>query len=111
MAAQKTQPQWKLSGLTNAREREEQMNSPFLFLSITAVSLCSFTAVVIWAKERRREREAFYTGETVRKLAELQGPNVSAAVEFFRTEEKNLAVRRWRGLKSEACFRPQLASA
>jgi hypothetical protein len=75
------------------------MNPPFLFLSIAAVSICSFTAVVIWAKERRREREAYYTSETVRKLAELQGPNVSAAVEFFRDAEKNMALRRLEGLK------------
>jgi hypothetical protein len=75
------------------------MNPPFLFLSIAAVSICSFTAVVISAKERRREREAYYTSETVRKLAELQGPNVSTAVEFFKDAEKNVALRRLEGLK------------
>ena len=75
------------------------MNPPYLFLSIAAVSVCSFTAVVIWVKERRREREAYYSSETVRKIAELQGPNVTVAVEFFRDAEKNVALRRLEGLK------------
>lgn len=75
------------------------MNPPYLFLSIAAVSLCSFTAVVIWVKERRREREAYYTSETVKKIAELQGPNVNAAVEFFRDAERNVVLRRLEGLK------------
>ena len=75
------------------------MNPPYLFLSIAAVSVCSFTAVVIWVKERRREREAYYTSETVKKIAELQGPNVNAAVEFFRDAERNMVLRRLEGLK------------
>ena len=75
------------------------MNPPYLFLSIAAVSVCSFTAVVIWVKERRREREAYYTSETVKKIAELQGPNVNAVVEFFRDAERNVVLRRLEGLK------------
>ena len=75
------------------------MNPPYLFLSIAAVSVCSFIAVVIWVKERRREREAYYTSETVKKIAELQGPNVNAAVEFFRDAERNVVLRRLEGLK------------
>lgn len=75
------------------------MNPPYLFLSIAVVSVCSFTAVVIWVKERRREREAYYTSETVKKIAELPGPNVNAAVEFFRDAERNVVLRRLEGLK------------
>ena len=75
------------------------MNPPFLFLSIVAVGVCSFTAVAIWARERRREREAYYISETVKKLAELQGPNVNVAAAFFREAEKNIALRRLEGLK------------
>lgn len=75
------------------------MNPPFVFLSIAVVSVCSFTAVVIWVKERRREREAYYSGETVKKIAELQGPNVNAAVEFIRDAERSATLRRLEGLK------------
>lgn len=75
------------------------MNPPFVFLSIAAVSVCSFTAVVIWVKERRREREAYYSSETVKKIAELQGPNVNSAVEFIREAERNATLRRLEGLK------------
>ena len=75
------------------------MSPPYVFFSIAAISICSFTAVVIWVKERRREREAYYSSETVRKIAELQGPNVTVAVEFFRDAERNAALRRLEGLK------------
>lgn len=75
------------------------MNPPFVFLSIAVVSVCSFTAVVIWVKERRREREAYYSSETVKKIAELQGPNVNAAVEFIRDAERSATLRRLEGLK------------
>lgn len=75
------------------------MNPPFVFFSIAAVSICSFTAVVVWVKERRREREAYYSSETVKKIAELQGPNVTVAIEFFRDAERNAALRRLEGIK------------
>jgi hypothetical protein len=87
------------------------MNPPYLFLSIAAVSVCSFTAVVIWVKERRREREAYYSSETVKKIAALQGPNVNAAVEFFRDAERNGRSDDWRGSRWEACLQSQLDSA
>jgi len=98
-ASRKTQRRTKLLGLTDVEDGEQTMNPPYLFLSIAAVSVCSFTAVVIWVKERRREREAYYNSETAKKIAELQGPNVNAAVEFFRDAERNVALRRLEGLK------------
>lgn len=60
----------------------------FLFLTIAAVALFSFEAVAKWATERRREREAYYKNETVRRIAEAQGAGQTAAVEFLREQEK-----------------------
>lgn len=43
------------------------------------LGLFSFLAVAAWSKERRREREALYRSEAIRKIAEMGG-DVSAPV-------------------------------
>ena len=65
----------------------------FVFLCVASIALFSFVAVVVWSQERRREREAYYRSETLKKIAETQGAGGSSAIEFLREEEKN-AVRR-----------------
>lgn len=76
-----------------------QMLPIFLFLSVASVALFSFVAVAVWSSERRREREAYYRSETIRKIAETQGAGGSSAIEFLREEEKNAARRRQEGQK------------
>src|SRR5712691_6945303 len=56
----------------------------FLFLSVASIALFSFVAVAVWSQERRREREAYYRSETLRKIAETQGSGGSSAIEFLR---------------------------
>jgi hypothetical protein len=71
----------------------------FAFLSVGAIALFSFVAVAAWADARRKEREAYYRSETLKKLADTQGAGAGSALEFLR-EENRLAVRRRReGLK------------
>ena len=41
-----------------------------LFLSVGAIALFSFISVATWSDNRRREREAFYKSEALKKLAE-----------------------------------------
>ena len=41
---------------------------------VTAVSVCSFLAVASWSNTRRKEREAYYKNDALKKLAEMQGP-------------------------------------
>ncbi len=77
-----------------------QGNMPiFLFLSVASVALFSFIAVAVWADSRRREREAFYRSEVLKKIAETQGPGAESALEFLRESEKKGAMRRREGLK------------
>lgn len=76
-----------------------QMLPIFLFLSVASVALFSFVAVAVWSSERRREREAYYRSETLRKIAETQGAGGSSAIEFLREEEKNAVRRRQEGQK------------
>ncbi len=67
----------------------------FVFLSFGAIALFSFIAVATWAGERRREREAYYRSETVKRIAETQAAGGGSALEFLREEEK-MAFRRKR---------------
>lgn len=78
-------------------------HSPFLplfsFLSVAIVAIFSFVAVAVWSQERRREREAYYRSETLRKIGEAQAAGGTAAIEFLREEEKNAARRLREGQK------------
>jgi hypothetical protein len=67
----------------------------FVFLSFGAIALFSFIAVATWAGERRREREAYYRSETLKRIAETQAAGGGSALEFLREEEK-MALRRKR---------------
>lgn len=70
----------------------------FLFLSVGAVSLFSFIAVAAWSDNRRREREAFYRSETLKKIAETQGAGGATALEIMREHERIADKRRREGL-------------
>jgi peptidoglycan/LPS O-acetylase OafA/YrhL len=67
----------------------------FLFLSVGAIALFSFVAVAAWADARRKEREAYYRSETLKKLAETQASGASSALEFLY-EQNRIASRRQR---------------
>ena len=78
----------------------------FMFLSVGSIALFSFIAVASWADARRREREAYYNSETLKKIAEAQGAGASSAIEFLREEalrraedKKNAAQHRREGIK------------
>ena len=66
---------------------------------LVPIAFFSFLAVAIWAKNRRLEREAYYKNESLKKIAEVQGPSANAALEFLREQEKVHAVRHREGLK------------
>lgn len=76
-----------------------QLLPVFLFLSVASIALFSFVAVAVWSSERRREREAYYRSEALRKIAETQGSGGNSAIEFLREEEKIATRRRREGQK------------
>jgi hypothetical protein len=72
----------------------------FAFLSIGAIALFGiFIPTVTWIDSRRKEREAFYKAETIRRLAESSGDGAKAAVELLREEERIKQVKVREGLK------------
>jgi hypothetical protein len=51
---------------------------------IAAAGLFSFLAVASWAADRRREREAYYRSEAIKKIAEMQGNAPDAVLQLLR---------------------------
>lgn len=68
-----------------------------LFLCVVMVSVFSFIGVAAWSDSRRKEREAYYKSETLKKLAEAQGTGASSAVELLKEEERIAFRRRLEG--------------
>jgi hypothetical protein len=73
--------------------------SVFLVPIIGSIALFSFLGVASWSEARRKEREAYYKSETMKKIAESSGEGAKSALELIREQEKNLAKRRNEGLK------------
>ena len=59
---------------------------------VATIATFGFLGIASWANARRREREAFYRSEVLKKLAEAGPDGSSAALEMFR-EQQRAAVR------------------
>jgi hypothetical protein len=66
---------------------------------VGSIALFSFLSVTVWAEARRKEREAYYTSETLKKIAESSGEGAKGALELLREQEKNAIRRRLEGMK------------
>jgi hypothetical protein len=51
---------------------------------IFLVSLFSFLAIASWVDARRKEREAFYRSEAIKRLSEMQGAVPDAVLQLLR---------------------------
>jgi hypothetical protein len=72
----------------------------FAFLCLAVVTgFFSFLGVTIWTHNRRREREAYYMHEAVKKMTGVQEPTAHAVLEFLREQEKVRALRAREGVK------------
>jgi hypothetical protein len=72
----------------------------WMFLSIGAVCLfVVFIPMVSWIDSRRREREAFYKADTLRRLAEASGEGARAALELMREEDRLKRIKMLEGFK------------
>lgn len=74
---------------------------PFwLFLSVGAVALFGiFLPLATWMDHRRKEREAFYKAETVRRIAEAPSEGGNSAVMLLREQERIASIKTREGLK------------
>jgi len=65
-----------------------------IFLPVLMICVFTFVSITVWADARRREREAFYRSEALKKVAESPGGVVTAALEMMREQERNDRRRR-----------------
>lgn len=73
---------------------------PFmLFLSIGAVALFTFISISSWSDARRREREAFYKTDMLKKVAESEGAGAASALEVLRQQQQYSDLNRRHGLR------------
>ena len=71
----------------------------FLFLSVGAIAVFSFVSVAVWSDNRRKERVAYYRSETLKKIAEMQGPGSTAALDYLREQEQANTRRQREGMR------------
>ena len=72
----------------------------WLFLSVGAIALFGiFLPVTTWIESRRKERDAFYRAETVRRLTEASSEGAKAAVELIREQDRLERAKRYEGMK------------
>ncbi|HMD77050.1 MAG TPA: DUF6249 domain-containing protein [Terracidiphilus sp.] len=72
----------------------------WIFLSIGAVALfVVFIPTVTWLDNRRKEREAFYKAETIRRVAEASGECAKATIDLLREESRLERLKKREGMK------------
>ncbi len=72
-----------------------EMIVPIVFL----VSMFTFITLAIWLGNRRKEREAFYKTETLRRITESSGEGAKAALELIREDDRLKRIKSREGLK------------
>jgi hypothetical protein len=71
----------------------------FAMLAVGAVAVFGWLSVASWADARRREREAYYRSEILKRIAETQGSGANAALELYREQERAAADKRHEAYK------------
>lgn len=72
----------------------------WMFLSIGAVALFGvFLPITQWTENRRKEREAFYKAEMIRRVSEASGEGAKAALELLREDDRLREFKKIEGMK------------
>lgn len=72
----------------------------WIFLSVGAIALfVVFIPLVTWIDSRRKEREAFYQADTMRRLSESTSDGAKAALELIREQARQERIKMREGLK------------
>jgi len=66
---------------------------------VGAVALFSFLAIASWSEQRRKEREAYYRSEVLKKLSEASADSSKRILDLMQEEERGAQRRRREGLK------------
>jgi hypothetical protein len=68
--------------------RSLAMGGTILFLCVVIVSVFSFVSIAVWTDGRRKEREAYYKAESMRRIGESSGDGGKYLLEMMREEER-----------------------
>lgn len=72
----------------------------WIFLSVGAVALFAvFIPLVTFIESRRKEREAFYKSETIRRVAEASPDGSRATIELLHEQHRMNLIKTREGLK------------
>jgi hypothetical protein len=77
---------------------EEEMNEVMIPI-VAFVGVFTFLTFGVWASSRRREREAFYKSETLRRVTEASSEGAKAAIELLREDERLKRIKDREGMK------------
>jgi hypothetical protein len=81
------------------RNPGEEDEMGFMIPIVTIVTVFTFTAIVHWVDSQRKEREAFYKSETLRRITETSGEGAKVAIELLREDERIKRLKTREGLK------------
>jgi hypothetical protein len=71
-----------------------------MFLSVGAVALFAiFLPITTWLESQRKEREAFYKAETLRRVSEASSDGARASLEYLREQSRIVRIHTLEGLK------------
>lgn len=66
---------------------------------VSTVALFTFLSIIFWLSYRKKEREAFYKSETLRRITETSGEGANAAIELLKEDDRLKRINAREGLK------------
>jgi Flp pilus assembly protein TadB len=81
--------------------KEDEMHGPevFLFPLVIIVVVFAFTGVVHWVDSQRKEREAFYRADTLKRFADAPGDGAKQAFDLLREQDRQRRIKAREGIK------------
>ena len=70
-----------------------------LFPIAMVIVVFTFVIVIHWVDTQRKEREAFYKTETLRRITEATGEGAKAAVDLMQADERLKRIKAREGMK------------
>ena len=72
---------------------------PAVIGTLIPISGIAMIVLIVWIGERRKEKEAFFRSELLRKIAESQGDASQNVLEMIHQQDREAQIRRHEGIK------------
>ena len=67
--------------------------------ALLPIAVIVYVTIAVWLGARRKEREAFYRSEILKKIADSEGDAAQRVLDMMRQQEIEAQIRRREGLK------------